>query len=99
MTVKILPNDRGEPADKLADVELLFDDGVLRGLRLIGFSIWQRRGKNRTVSFPSRTYFIHGERRVYALLRPTGNDSTIDPVRRLILESYAEFEQRMAVGT
>jgi len=99
MIVKILPNDRGDPPQKLADAELLFEDGELRGLRLVGFSVWQRREKARTVTFPSRTYFVHGERRVYALLRPMGDDDAIELVRRLILESYAEFEQRMAVAT
>jgi hypothetical protein len=97
MIVKILPNDRSEPPSKLADAELLFEEGPLRGLRLIGFSIWQsRRGKSRSVTVPARTYFVRGERRAYALLRPTTDEVTTDLVRRLILDSYAEFEQRMA---
>ena len=44
MTVRITPNDRGNPPGKLADAELHFGDGVLAGLKLIGFSIWERRG-------------------------------------------------------
>ena len=46
MTVKILANDRGNPAGKLADAELHFTDGPLAGLKLIGFGIWERRGGN-----------------------------------------------------
>jgi hypothetical protein len=100
MIVKILPNDRGDPPQKLADAELLFEEGVLSGLRLIGFSIWQsRRANSRTVQLPARTYFVHGERRTYALLRAVNDESSSEPVRRLILEAYAEFEQRMAVAT
>jgi hypothetical protein len=100
MIVKIVPNERDETPHKLADVELLFEDGVLSGLRLIGFAIWQsRRGHSRTVTVPARTYFVHGERRTYAVLRPVNDEGSIEPVRRLILESYAEFEQRMAVAT
>jgi hypothetical protein len=98
MIVKILPNDRGDPPSKLADAELLFEEGVLRGLRLTGFAVWQSR-RGRTVTVPSRTYFVHGERRVYALLRPMSDEGSVDPVRRLILDSYAEFEQRMAMAT
>ena len=99
MIVKILPNDRGEPPDLLADAELLFEEGVLRGLRLTGFAIWRsRRGNSRNVTVPMRTYFVHGEKRAYALLRPMNDEATIDPVRRLILDSYAEFEQRMAMA-
>jgi hypothetical protein len=97
MIVKILPNDRGEPPNKLADAELLFEEGALTGLRLVGFAVWQgRRGKSRTVTVPSRSYYVLGEKRAFALLRATSDEGDVDVVRRLILESYAEFERRMA---
>ena len=45
MTVRITPNDKGNPTGKLADAELHFAEGPLEGLKLIGFSVWeQRRG-------------------------------------------------------
>jgi hypothetical protein len=70
-TVKITPNDKGNPPGKLADVELQFTDGPLGGLKLIGFSIWERRGgSGRNVTFPARQYSVNGERRSFALLRP-----------------------------
>jgi hypothetical protein len=100
MIVKILPNDRRDPPTKLADVELLFEEGALNGLRLIGFGIWESRsGHGRSVTFPARTYYVLGEKRMYALLRPVNDDVKADAVRKLILESYAEFEQRQAVAT
>ena len=41
-----------------------------RALKLVGFSIWDRRTRpGRNVMFPSRSYTIGGERRQYALLR------------------------------
>ena len=43
MVVKIVPNDKGNPQGKLADAELHFSDGVLEGLKLIGFAVWERR--------------------------------------------------------
>jgi hypothetical protein len=53
VTIKITPNDKGNPPGKLADAELHFGDGPLEGLKLIGFSIWDRRGGNgRNVTFP-----------------------------------------------
>ena len=72
MTVKITPNDKGNPAGKLADAELHFSDGPLEGMKLIGFSIWERRGASggRNVTFPARQYSVNGERRSFALLRP-----------------------------
>ena len=39
MVVKIVPNDKGNPPGKLADAELHFTDGVLDGLKLIGFAV------------------------------------------------------------
>jgi len=44
ITVKITPNDRGNPAGKLADAELHFGgESPLAGLKLIGFSAPRRR--------------------------------------------------------
>ena len=97
MTVKISPNDRGNPAGKLADAELHFADGPLAGLKLIGFAIWERRtGAGRNVTFPARQYAVNGERRSFALLRPIVDTTAQERVRELILDAYAEFEERVA---
>ena len=57
MVVKIVPNDKANPPGKLADAELHFTDGVLDGLKLIGFAVWERRsGSGRNVTFPARQY-------------------------------------------
>jgi hypothetical protein len=95
MTIKIIPNEKGSPAGKLADVELHFEaaDGVLEGLKLIGFAIWERRGGNgRNVTFPARQYSLNGERRSFALLRPLDDASAQNRIRDLILQAYAEHE-------
>jgi hypothetical protein len=93
MTVKITPNDTGNPVGKLADAELHFTAGPLEGLKLIGFGIWERRGGGgRNVTFPARSYAINGERRSFALLRPTTDTADQTRVRDLILEAYAALE-------
>jgi len=94
-----VPNDKGNPPGKVADAELHFGDGVLAGLKLIGFSIWERRGgTGRNVTFPARQYAINGERRSFALLRPIVDTTAQDAVREMILEAYAEYEERAAVA-
>ena len=100
MTVKITPNDKGNHAGKLADEELHFTDGPLEGLKLIGFSIWERRGGGgRNVTFPARQYAVNGERRSFALLRPIVDTTAQNKVRELVLDAYAEYEERaVAVG-
>ena len=96
LTVKITPNDKGNPPGKLADAELHFTDGELDGLKLIGFSIWERRGGNgRNVTFPARQYAVNGERRSFALLRPIVDTSAQNRVRELVLQAYAEYEQEV----
>src|SRR4051794_4536913 len=90
MTVKITPNDKGNPAGKLADAELHFTDGPLAGLKLIGFAIWERRGGGgRNVTFPARQYAVNGERRSFSLLRPITDAAGQDRVRNLVLDAYA----------
>ena len=94
MTVKITPNDKGNPPGKLADAELHFTEGPLEGLKLIGFAIWERRGGNggRNVTFPARQYSVNGERRSFALLRPVVDMTAQNRIRDLILETYALHE-------
>ncbi len=94
VTIKFTANDRGNPAGKLADVELHFNgDSAVAGLKLIGFSIWERRGgAGRNVTFPARQYSVNGERRSFALLRPITDATAQNAVRDRILEAYAEYE-------
>jgi hypothetical protein len=99
MTVKILPNEKGNPPGKLADAELHFADGPLAGLKLIGFSVWERRtGSGRNVTFPARQYSVNGERRSFALLRPIADPASQERVREMVLQAYAEHEADAAIG-
>ena len=100
MIVKITPNEKSNPPGKLAEAELHFTEGILEGLKLIGFSVWERRtGGGRNVTFPARTYSVNGERRSFSLLRPIGDATAQDRIREAILQAYAEYEERAAVAT
>jgi hypothetical protein len=100
MTIKIMPNDKGNPPGKLADVELHFADGPLDGLKLIGFAVWERRGgSGRNVTFPARQYSVNGERRSFALLRPVTDATGQDKLRGQILDAYSEYEGQAAVAS
>ena len=100
MTIKITPNDKGNPPGKLADAEVHFGDGPLEGLKLIGFSIWERRGgKGRNVTFPARSYVVNGDRRSFALLRPIVDSTAQTKLRDLILEAFQEYEERAAIAS
>jgi len=96
MTVKFIPNDKGTPPGKLADAELHFAGGPLDGLRLVGFSVWERKTGGRNVTFPARQYSLNGERRSWAILRPIVDTEAQTPLRELILEAYKEHEMQLA---
>jgi hypothetical protein len=91
VSVRVIPNTTGTPPGKLADAEMIFEAeaGPLCGLKLIGFSIWERRTGGRKVTFPARQYSVNGERRSFALLRPANGDiSGQEAVRDFILEAF-----------
>ena len=96
VSVRIIPNEKGNPPGKLADAEVIFEAeaGPLSGMKLIGFAIWERRsGNGRNVTFPARQYSVNGERRSFALLRPMNGDvSAQEAVRDLILEAFSASE-------
>ena len=92
MLIKITPNDKGNPPGKLAEAELHFTDGPLEGLKLIGFSVWERRGgSGKNVTFPARQYAVNGERRSFALLRPLCDVGCQDRIRQLIIDAFDSY--------
>lgn len=96
MIIKIVPNERGIPQAKLADAEIVFEEeGVLRGLKLVGFAVWEGR-EGRHVTFPSRPFVAQGERRSYTVLRPVSDASAQEPLRQLILQAFVEFQHQAA---
>jgi hypothetical protein len=101
VTIKITPNDKGNPPGKLAEAELHFTEEPLAGLKLIGFSIWERRGGGggRNVTFPARQYSINGERRSFALLRPIVDTTSQNHLRELILEAFQAYEEQAAIAS
>ena len=95
VSVKIIPTKQGTPAGKLADAEVIFEAeaGPLSGLKLIGFSIWERRDGGKNVTFPARQYSVNGERRSFALLRPAnGEQSAQEAIRQCILDAYTRVQ-------
>ena len=95
VSVKIIPNEHGTPAGKLADAEVVFEGeaGPFSGLKLIGFAIWERRDGGRNVTFPARQYSVNGERRSFALLRPANGEVTAqEAIRQCILEAFSRTE-------
>jgi hypothetical protein len=85
------PNDRG----KIADCEIQFHDGILAGLKLCGFGIWQSRyGKQRlNVTMPSKMIKVNGPLQSFALLRPISDSRYESNLRDFILDAYVKTHQ------
>ena len=88
VSVRIIPNERGKPAGKLADA------GPLSGLTLVGFAVWERHDGGRSVSFPARQYSMNGVRRNFLLLRSSNRaPEAQEPLRQYILDAYSRLEE------
>jgi YD repeat-containing protein len=99
-TITIIAETARTPG-KVAEAELHFAAGILDGLKLIGFAVWQRRtGSGFNVTFPARQYAVNGERRSFALLRPsiaTGSLEASARIRDLIVDAYQRTEQHPTI--
>lgn len=98
-------SNTGYPPGKLADAELVFEEGPLAGLKMIGFGIWERRNglgltrEARNVTFPARQYSVNGERRSFSLLRSTGDTLCgQDRIVALVLQAYADHEESIGIA-
>ena len=104
MRVHYVLNHGDTPMNKLADVEIHFEEGLLAGLKLVGCSVWKsKKGESPTVLAPSRSYATAGGVRYYELIRPSarevegdavGDPSGKDAVRRFkqyIREEYLKI--------
>lgn len=88
-TVKILKLKEPHPRHKLADAEVHFVGGDLDGLKLVGFSIWQRSdGHGLHVTLPARQYTMHGQKKDFHLLRAIEDRNAVYRFRRLILDAF-----------
>src|SRR4026209_705285 len=102
MTTTITITPSTTPPGKVADAELHFATGILDGLKMIGFAVWQRRGGSAgyNVTFPARQYSVNGERRSFSLLRPSAFDTGMNPqdrIRDLGIDAYKRTEQHPTV--
>jgi hypothetical protein len=88
MKIQFTPKDNG-PDRLVAEAELLFDDGLLEGMKLVGFSLWKSPEGEIYVTFPSRAFGAGADRRYFDFLRST-EGTPLEP-RRLkaaILEAF-----------
>ena len=82
MRIEFIDRENG-PRNLIGEAEILFDseDGLLAGLKLVGFSLWRNENGEASVTVPSRAFGGPGERKFFDYLR--AGDGGSDAVRRL----------------
>jgi len=89
MRVQFVSRDN-VPERLVCEAELVFDeDGPLKGMKLVGFSLWRDAEGELYLTFPSRAFGAGNERRYFDYLRSA--DGTGGETKRLkawILEEY-----------
>ncbi|MGE0456062.1 MAG: hypothetical protein AB7O37_21765 [Vicinamibacteria bacterium] len=88
MRVQFVEKENG-PERLVCEAELVFDEGPLSGMKLVGFSLWRGTDGEVYVTFPSRAFGAGSERRYFDFLRSV--DGTLAESRRVkawVLEEY-----------
>lgn len=83
-------NERqGGPERLVCEAEIVFDEGPLAGMKLVGFCLWRGADSEIYVTFPSRAIGVGTERRFFDYLRSTeGNVDDMRRVKRWILDAF-----------
>ena len=82
MRIEFIDRENG-PKNLVCEAEILFEseDGLLAGLRLVGFTLWRNEAGDTSVTMPSRAWGDPGGRKFYDLLR--AGDGGVEASRRL----------------
>lgn len=77
------------PERLVSEAEVVFLDGPLAGMKLVGFSLWQGADGETYVTFPSRAFGAGSERRYFDFLRSSaGEAGDVKRVKAWILDAY-----------
>lgn len=82
MRIEFVDRNNG-PKNLISEAEIHFEseDGLLAGLKLVGFSLWRNEGGEVGVTVPGRSWGDPGERKHFDLVR--AGDGGSDAVRKL----------------
>jgi hypothetical protein len=77
------------PRRLVCEAEVVFSDGPLGGMKLVGFSLWRSPEGEVYVTFPSRAVGASTDRRFFDYLRSVeGNGADAKRVKAWIVDAY-----------
>jgi hypothetical protein len=93
--VKVQFVNRENGPERLAcEAEIVFDEGPLQGMKLVGFSLWRDPDNAVYVTFPSRAFGAGSERRHFDFLRGVDGPADTKLVKAWLLEEYELADQK-----
>ena len=96
MRVQFVEKANG-PERLVCDAEILFDDGPLAGMKLVGFSVWRGAEGDVYVTFPSRAFGTATDRKYFDYLRSVdASAETVKQVKAWILDEYRKATEAAA---
>jgi hypothetical protein len=88
MRIQFVEREDG-PERLVCEAELVFDDSPLKGMKLVGFSLWRGADGALRVTLPARSYTVGDERRFFDLLRSEdGRGGEPKRIKEWILEEF-----------
>ena len=96
LRVEFVARENG-PERLVCEAELIFLDGPLVDMKLVGFSLWKGADGATYVTFPSRAFGAGSERRYFDYLRSV--EAASAPVKRVkdwIVDQYRLRQQTAA---
>jgi len=88
MRVQFVDKPNG-PERLVCEAEILFDEGPLAGMKLVGFSVWRSAEGDLYVTFPSRAFGTATDRKYFDFLRAVeAGAAGARKVKDWILEEY-----------
>ena len=77
------------PERLVSDAEIVFDEGPLAGMKLVGFAVWRGAEGDLYITFPSRAFGTATDRKFFDYLRATEPGAASSRrVKDWILEEY-----------
>lgn len=88
MRVTFVPRENG-PERLVTEAELVFDEGPVSGLKLVGFCLWKAMDGEVYVTFPSRAIGTGSERRFFDFLRSAnGSADAVRAFKKFVLDEF-----------
>lgn len=93
MRIEFVEKENG-PQNLLGEAEIHFgeEDGLLAGVKLVGFSLWRSDKGETSVTVPSRSWGGPGERKFFDYVR--AGEGGVEAVRRLKASIGELFQAR-----